>query len=84
VIVCSERSLHHHLRRFVDYYHQSRTHLGLHEDAPEPRPIHGPDVGPITACRAPVLDRIWALTVRRRLRARRGDHPVGGRIGNVG
>ena len=49
VIVCSERGLRHHLRRFVDYYHQSRTHLGLHKDAPEPRPIHGPDVGRIVA-----------------------------------
>jgi putative transposase len=30
VIVCSERGLRHHLRRFVDYYHRSRTHLALH------------------------------------------------------
>jgi putative transposase len=49
VIVCSERGLRHHLGRFVDYYEQSRTHLGLHKDTPEPRPIHGPDVGRIVA-----------------------------------
>ncbi len=49
VIVCSERSLRHHLRRFVDYYHQSRTHLGLHKDAPEPRPVQGPDAGRVVA-----------------------------------
>ena len=49
VIVSSERSLRHHLRRFVDYYHQSRTHLGLHKDAPEPRPVQGPDAGRVVA-----------------------------------
>jgi transposase InsO family protein len=49
VIVCGEQDLRHHLRRFVDYYHRSRTHLGLHKDAPEPRPVQGPDVGRIVA-----------------------------------
>jgi transposase InsO family protein len=49
VIVCSERSLRYHLRRFVDYYHQSRTHLGLQKDAPEPRPVQGPDAGRVVA-----------------------------------
>jgi len=36
VIVFSERDLLRHLARFVLYYHQSRTHLSLHKDAPEP------------------------------------------------
>jgi transposase InsO family protein len=49
VIVSSERSLRHHLSRFVDYYHQSRTHLGLHKDAPEPRPVQGPEAGRVVA-----------------------------------
>src|SRR4029450_9248491 len=49
VIVCSERGLRHHLRRFVDYCHRSRTHLGLHKDAPEPRPIHDPNVCRVSA-----------------------------------
>jgi putative transposase len=49
VIVCSERSLRHHLSRFVDYYHQSRTHLGLDKDAPESRPVQGPDAGRVGA-----------------------------------
>ena len=49
VIVLSERSLRRHLIRFLAYYHQSRPHLGLQKDAPEPRPVQGPDVGRIVA-----------------------------------
>ena len=33
----------------VEFYHQSRTHLGLHKDAPEPRPVQGPEVGRVVA-----------------------------------
>ena len=40
VIVFSEAGLYRHLRNFADYYHQSRTHLSLQKDTPEPRPIH--------------------------------------------
>ena len=47
VIVFSERSLHHHLRSFIGYYHQTRTHLALQKDAPEPRPIQPPEAGRI-------------------------------------
>ncbi|MGH9630534.1 MAG: integrase core domain-containing protein [Bryobacteraceae bacterium] len=39
VIVFNDRSLHQHLQRFTNYYHRSRTHLGLHKDTPEPRPV---------------------------------------------
>jgi putative transposase len=45
VIVFNERSLHRHLQRFMDYYHGTRTHLGLHKDTPEPRPIQFPEAG---------------------------------------
>ena len=38
VIVFSEASLYRHLRNFADYYHWSRTHLGLQKDTPESRP----------------------------------------------
>src|SRR5262245_57724356 len=40
VIVFSEAGLYRHLREFADYYHRSRTHLGLEKDTPEitPRP----------------------------------------------
>jgi hypothetical protein len=39
VIVFSEAGLYRHLRNFADYYHRSRTHLGLQKDTPERRPI---------------------------------------------
>jgi transposase InsO family protein len=49
VIVFGERSLYRHLQRFVDYSHQSRTHLGLEKDSPEPRPIQSADMGRVIA-----------------------------------
>jgi transposase InsO family protein len=49
VIVFSEASLYRHLRRFVDYYHRSRTHLGLQKDTPESRPVQAPEAGRIVA-----------------------------------
>ena len=49
VIVFSEAGLYRHLRNFADYYHRSRTHLGLQKDTPEHRPIHPPDAGRIIA-----------------------------------
>jgi transposase InsO family protein len=47
MLIFTERNLRHHLSRFIAYYHQSRTHLALHKDAPEPRSIQGPDAGRI-------------------------------------
>ena len=49
VIVWSEGGLSRHLRRFADYYHRSRTHLGLQKDTPESRPVQGPGAGRIVA-----------------------------------
>jgi putative transposase len=49
VIVFSEAGLSRHLRNFADYYHGSRTHLGLQKDTPEPRPVQGPEAGRIVA-----------------------------------
>jgi putative transposase len=49
VIVSNERSLRLYLSRYVAYYHQSRTHLGLHKDAPEPRLVQGPEAGRVVA-----------------------------------
>ncbi len=45
VIVFNERSLYRHLQSFMDYYHRSRTHLGLQKDAPEHRGIQRPHLG---------------------------------------
>ena len=35
------------LRQYLDYYHESRTHLGLEKDCPEPRPVEPPEMGEI-------------------------------------
>jgi transposase InsO family protein len=47
VIVFNERNLHRHLQSFLDYYHRSRTHLGLQKDAPEPRSIQSAELGQV-------------------------------------
>jgi transposase InsO family protein len=47
VIVFNERSLYRHLQSFLDYYHRSRTHLGLQKDAPEPRLIQSAELGQV-------------------------------------
>jgi transposase InsO family protein len=49
VIVFNEASLYRHMKRFLHYYHDSRTHLSLAKDAPQPRPVQGPEVGRIVA-----------------------------------
>jgi transposase InsO family protein len=49
VIVFSEGGLYRHLREFADYYHRTRTHLGLQKDTPESRPIQAPEAGRIVA-----------------------------------
>ena len=51
VIVFNEASLYRHVKSFVAYYHESRTHLSLAKDTPEPRPVHAPDLGPVFAIR---------------------------------
>ena len=49
VIVFHETSLRRTLASYLDYYHQSRTHLSLGKDCPEPRPMQPPGMGPIVA-----------------------------------
>ena len=49
VIVFNEASLHRHVRSFVTYYHESRTHLSLDKDSPEPRTVQRPECGRIVA-----------------------------------
>ncbi|MBU0741435.1 integrase core domain-containing protein [bacterium] len=53
VIVLGERHLKRVLKEYLVYYHESRTHLGLEMDSPEPRAIQGQDVGPVDS--KPVL-----------------------------
>jgi putative transposase len=47
VLIFNERGLRRILRAYFDYYEASRTHLGLGKDAPVPRPIQPPSVGPV-------------------------------------
>ena len=49
VIVFNEQHLRRVLTKYFDYYHRSRTHLGLGKDAPETRPVELPEVGAIRA-----------------------------------
>jgi transposase InsO family protein len=49
VIVFNEASLYRHMKSFMAYYHESRVHLSLAKDTPEPRPVHPPELGPVVA-----------------------------------
>ena len=49
VIVFGEASLRRTLSSYFSYYHQTRPHLSLDKDAPEPRPIQRPELGPVVA-----------------------------------
>jgi transposase InsO family protein len=49
VIVFNEAALYQHMKSFVAYYHESRTHLSLNKDAPEPRSVHPPELGTVVA-----------------------------------
>jgi putative transposase len=39
VIVFNASGLRRVLRQYVDYYHRSRTHIGLEKDTPASRPV---------------------------------------------
>jgi transposase InsO family protein len=47
VIVFNENHLRRVLRRYVGYYHRSRTHLSLQKDSPESRPVEPPENGKV-------------------------------------
>jgi putative transposase len=49
VIVFGESSLRRTLSSYFSYYHQTRPHLSLEKDAPEPRPIQPPELGRVVA-----------------------------------
>jgi transposase InsO family protein len=49
VIVFAEASLFRHVKSFLEYYHESRTHLSLAKDPPEPRPVHPLELGAVVA-----------------------------------
>ena len=47
VIVLHEGHLRRVLRSYMDYYHHWRTHRSLEMDAPEPRKVQPPELGPV-------------------------------------
>ncbi|MGA2072703.1 MAG: integrase core domain-containing protein, partial [Terriglobia bacterium] len=47
VIVLGEKHLRRILTSYFAYYLGSRTHLALGKDAPEPRTVQPPEVGPV-------------------------------------
>jgi putative transposase len=49
VIALNERQLRRVVARYLDYYHDWRTHLSLSMDAPNPRTVHLPDLGKVVA-----------------------------------
>jgi transposase InsO family protein len=49
VIVLNEASLYRHVKSFLAYYHESRTHFSLAKDAPEPRPVNPLELGAVVA-----------------------------------
>jgi putative transposase len=51
VIVLYEASLYRHMKSFLAYYHESRTHLSLANNAPELRPVHSPERGVVVSVR---------------------------------
>ena len=49
LIVLNERHLRRIVARYLDYYHDWRTHLSLSMDAPNPCRVHPPDRGSVVA-----------------------------------
>jgi len=49
VIVFNEAGLYRHLKTFIAYYHESRTHLSLEKDTPASRSVQPPALGPVIA-----------------------------------
>jgi putative transposase len=47
VVVLGEGHLRRILKSYLEYYHRSRTHLGLAKDTPEPRAVQPPEMGDI-------------------------------------
>jgi len=63
VIILDERQLRRVLREYLDYYHRSRTHLGLEKDCPVPREVEPVEIGPVQS--EPVLGGLHHRYIRR-------------------
>ena len=49
VVISNENHLRKVLRGCIDYYHESRTHLGLNKDCPASRSVEPPGIGKVVA-----------------------------------
>jgi transposase InsO family protein len=49
VVVFNEESLRRHVKAFVQYYHETRTHLSLEKDTPAKRSVQPPGLGQVVA-----------------------------------
>ena len=49
VIIFNEAALYQQIKLFTAYYHESRTHLSLAKDSPEPRAVQPSELGRIVA-----------------------------------
>jgi len=49
IIAMNERQLRGVIARYVDYFHEDRTHLGLAKDTPTGREVEGPELGAVVA-----------------------------------
>jgi transposase InsO family protein len=49
IVIFSERHLRRVLSTYIDYYYQTRTHLSLDKDCPDPRPVMPPRIGRVVA-----------------------------------
>ena len=47
VVVLGEGHVRRILKSYLEYYHRTRTHLGLGKETPEPRAIQPPHLGEI-------------------------------------
>ena len=63
VLVLNECHLRRILTRYFAYYHRARTHLSLEKDAPDVRPIEGPEMG--TVVQIPEVGGLHHRYVRR-------------------
>ena len=63
VIIFSERQLRRVLNNYLEYYHGSRTHLGLEKDCPVPRRVEPPALGLI--CSEPMVGGLHHRYFRR-------------------
>jgi transposase InsO family protein len=62
IVIFNARHLRRVLSTYIDYYHQTRTHLSLDKDCPDPRPVMPPRIGRVVA-----IPQVLPLRTTRRL-----------------